>query len=563
MHIIKNFIKKHHQEITLIVLFLGINFMFFYSHGNISTDIGREAMIPMALLNGEIMYKDILNIYAPLAYYINACIMAALGIKLESLYIGGIISSFISLFMLLKIAKKFLEKRIAELLIIFIAITCFYNSTLFNFIMPYAFSVTYALCFIFSAIYLLILYTENKNDKYLLFAGLLSGAAFACKVEYFGICIITLFVSIFTTKDIARILKHIVTICVTPFIAYLIPIIQGMNTKEAMEAFCIFLKEANSPSMINFSKTVGTIYTNEDILSWGIGLICFSIFVATSVLLLKASKNKISYLIALFVATIIHYISKGEMHFSYLPILLTTYTILNFRKLLTKPAKFILVSSSILTSLKTFFNTDILLYGAFTLPLLLISLIVIIFDDYSKIIEEGKVHFTLTQKSSLKTLIVFLLISGTMSNFFYNANKKIIYSSPIKTEMGRIDTSLTWAKQSKRLLTFIEENTKEEDKILFLPEGCLFNFLSQRKTDMKMYVLDSIFIETLGEQKIINNLLQYKYIVILDGFGLGSFGESNFYKTQNKVTNFIKEHYGLIYHEKAEDTEIIFLERLQ
>lgn len=560
MEKIKSFFKTYKAEITLFVFSLAMTATYFYSHGNISTDIGREAMVPMSILNGQVLYKDILNIYAPLGFYINAIFMAIFGIRFESLYIGGAISATISLIMLYKISKTFLNKDISIALTLFVAVSCFYNSTLFNYIMPYSYSVTYALCFIFSTVYCLIKFCEKKENKFLYIAGVLSGFAFACKVEYSGICLITLFVSYWILRDIKSTTKVFATICVIPFVTYAIPFLQGLTISEAIDAFEIFSREAVAPSMVNFSKAVGTVFTSADILNWVIGFILLSIFVGVGILLLKVTKTKALAIITLFVLSVVHYFTQGETHFSFLPVVMTIYFIINFKKLLQNPAKFILISTAILTSLKTFFMTNILLYGSFTLPLLLISLIVIILDYYSQIIDE-KLKFPFAKESSTKTLIVFLLVAGGLSNFFYNIQKKEIYSFPIKTERGRIDTENVWQKQTIKLLNFIEKNTKEEDKILFLPEGCTFNFLSKRPTDMQMYVLDIPFVEALGEERITDRLLQYKYIVILEGFGLGGFGKPDYYKQSNKITNFINKNYKIIFVEQDGDTEILFFER--
>ena len=50
MNKIKFVISNYRNEITLIVFSLVMSGIYFHSHGNISTDTGREAIIPMALL---------------------------------------------------------------------------------------------------------------------------------------------------------------------------------------------------------------------------------------------------------------------------------------------------------------------------------------------------------------------------------------------------------------------------------------------------------------------------------------------------------------------------------
>lgn len=549
---VKNCLKNNIYIITLLVFSIILSGLFFYSHGNISTDSGREAMIPLAILNGEILYKDILNIYAPLSYYINAVFMTIFGIRLESLYIAGVFTTLFSTILLFKITQKFLDKSIAFSLTLFVATTCFYNSSLFNYIMPYAYAVTYALCFTFCSLFFILKFLENDKNKYLYFSALLSGAAFACKVEYIGIVLITLFVAIAKTKNVKSIIQTISTICIIPFISYLIPFIQGLTIPEGIQAFKIFIKEATVPSMQSFSKNVGTVFTPTDVSIWVQGTIFLAIFLTIGIFLCKKAKNPFLYTITLLVASVFHYILHGEIHFSPIAVILMAYFIINFKNLLQDKPTLILLLTGLLTSLKTFYNTDLSMYGVFTLPLLFIAAIVIIKKDFYDIIEQKT-------NISFETLLVFLLLSATISNLSYATIKKNLYSTPIKTERGRIDTTEAWQKETEKLFYFLEKNTQKEDKILFLPEGAMFNFLSGHPTDMQMYVLDMPFIETLGEERIINGLAQYRYIAIIDGFGLYNFDNPRYYFKQNEITNKIRENYDVIYYEKTEETEIILL----
>ena len=58
-------------------------------------DHGREYLIPNAILNGYVPYKDFILIYFPLAYYINAFILKILGLLYMIGVICGIIMDFI------------------------------------------------------------------------------------------------------------------------------------------------------------------------------------------------------------------------------------------------------------------------------------------------------------------------------------------------------------------------------------------------------------------------------------------------------------------------------------
>lgn len=554
MNKIKSIISNYRNEMTLIVFSLVMSGIYFYSHGNISTDTGREAIIPMALLNGNVMYKDILNIYAPLAYYINAILMAIFGIRLESLYIGGVISTIISTIMLFKISTKFLDTKVSYCITLFVACTCFYNSSLFNYIMPYAYAVTYALCFIFCSTYFLLEFLEKKENKYLYSSAFLSGCAFACKVEYVGIPLITLLVSFLLANKERTSLKVFSTICVIPLISYLIPFLQGMSVNEGIEAFNIFLKESTVPSMQTFAKVVGAVFSADDILIWVKSIIFLAVFGFIGLKLQKKTKSRADLTKTLFVLSVIYFLFNGGWYFSPIAVLVAIYLIINFKKLLNDKPILILILCGLFSAPKTFYNTDLSMYGAFTLPLLLISSIVVITKDFSE-------KFEHKFKADLKTLIVFFLVAGTFSNLAFNLVKRSFYSYPIKTERGRIETTDIWQQQTVKILDFIEKNTTENDKILFLPEGAIFNFLSKRQTDMKMYVLDLPFVETLGDDFIIKGLPQYKYIVMIDGFGLYDFDYPRYYFKLNKITEEIQKKYNKVYHEKTPETEVIILEK--
>ena len=74
--------------------------------GNLFVDCGREAYIPMQILKGEVLYKDIFNIYAPLSYLFNAFLFKLFGENLQVLYFAG----FITFGSILTLFYKLLER---------------------------------------------------------------------------------------------------------------------------------------------------------------------------------------------------------------------------------------------------------------------------------------------------------------------------------------------------------------------------------------------------------------------------------------------------------------------
>lgn len=536
------------EILTIATAILGCT-AFWYCHGNISTDVGREAMMSLSVLKGEILYKDILNIYAPMSYYINALFMRVFGVKLESLYLSGALCSIIFLFTLFKISNKFFEKPLSFAITLFVATTCIYNSRLYNFILPYSYGVIFGLTSYAISLYFLLNYKDTKTSKDLCLCSTFAGIAFANKIEFLPIFLITLIVLFINKAEIKKILLSVSMFLIAPIIFYGIPFVQGLKTDDAIYAINIFKKSSVVPSVVEFAKQTGALFRGEDVIFWGISIIFCGLFLLISVGLFKTTKNKMLLFVAFLITAVVHFISKGETHFTYLPVATAIIVIWQYKNLVKHPKFLILTIGAIGASLKTFFylNTDE--YGAYTLPLLLVSAFAMLFLFEEKISE--KIKFSLSKFS------VFVLLAASLSNCCYAAQQLNMYNTKIITEKGRIDTRADWANCANSLIKYIEENTSPDDKILFLQEGALFNFLSERSTDMRTYALNMPYIETYGEEKIVEIIksADFEYITILDGFGLYDFNRPKYYFSENSITQYIRNEYTPIYAERTQSND--------
>jgi predicted membrane-bound mannosyltransferase len=96
--------------ILITILFFCILPVFFLHQGFLLIDTGREFYIPQQMLNGEVLYKDIFNIYGPLSYQINAILFAIFGIKINTLYLFGILNSYLIVLLSFLISREFLKE---------------------------------------------------------------------------------------------------------------------------------------------------------------------------------------------------------------------------------------------------------------------------------------------------------------------------------------------------------------------------------------------------------------------------------------------------------------------
>ena len=106
--------------IILTLLFFAILPFFFLHQGLLLIDTGREFYIPSLMLKGEILYKNIFNIYGALSYQINAGLFYIFGQKINTLYFAGIFNSLLIVISLYFLAREFLNKSTSFLFSILI-----------------------------------------------------------------------------------------------------------------------------------------------------------------------------------------------------------------------------------------------------------------------------------------------------------------------------------------------------------------------------------------------------------------------------------------------------------
>ena len=105
---------KNNWQILVFNLVVIIAFIVGYGHfGDIMVDSFREAYIPAQIVKGQVLYKNIFNIYAPFSYLFNAFLFLIFGIHLKVLYIAGFLSTLGILNLIFKISNEFMNKTYA------------------------------------------------------------------------------------------------------------------------------------------------------------------------------------------------------------------------------------------------------------------------------------------------------------------------------------------------------------------------------------------------------------------------------------------------------------------
>ena len=495
-------IKQDFIPIIIIVFLFILSFLCSIGHiSSVHSDIGREFYIPWRMNEGDILYKDIFNVYAPLGYQLNAIFLKLLGEGFFSLYIVGFVLSLISLICIYLITKEYSDKLYAFLTSILILFSCILYQSNCNWIAPYSYSLLYAITAFFLSFLMLLFYLKKKNIIYFILSCFFIGISVASKYEYTLFILILIFWAINKKLNLKYLFISALVILLPTLLSLSILFMQGCSYNDFIESVKYITALSHSESVIYFYKFIGIIPSYD----WFIREIfqAFSKNTAT----LFSSIGFFAILIALF-----SIIKKDRM-------------------------MIFLCMSMILASTKSFFSINLSIYSSFTLPMLLIVITAFIYRYKEKKIIN--ILFCITM------ICLITVYSYTdMSEVIKNKRNKI------KTEKKEIlyANNRYFAQRYSELIPFIKEKTKTTDRILVFPEGVILNFITKRKSHNKYYYLIPPNIDIFSEDKIIQDL-KYdspEYIIIFSNryywFNRISFSDD----FGRKITNFVKDNYTIL-----------------
>lgn len=504
-------------------LFLAI--IFTYAHqGNLLIDNGREAYYPMQILAGKILYRDILNIYGPFAYMLNALLFKIFGINLNVLYIAGYVCSFTVSTLIYLISKRFFPAFLSFSIAIFTVVIGVLTPYLSNLIFPYSYGMIYGLVSFLFSIWFLLKYESNKKIHYLYLSSFFAGISTANKYEFLS-CFLVIIYAMIKVKPLQfkEYLISILSFLSIPILCFSILFVQGLSIENIIFSISILKKIAQSQTLQYFYHRQGVYFSPQFMLIELRNLITAFISFGLVALAFKV-KNKIAFSILFMIAFFVTLIVTTPMSLSAIAILTFILAILDFKNLKENLPLQILVFSTILFSIKVFWGVITANYGVYFVSILLITFISLIADKF----KDKKINYNAIG-------IYILLIAFTLGVQNINILKDKQYE--IITNRGKIYSENGLSYASINLINYIKQNTKKTDTVVILPEGALINFLTDRKSDDFYTSLIPLYVEIFGEDKIIEHFKQTKpeYIVF------------NSWNTQDYYFKYICEDYALAF----------------
>lgn len=478
-------IIKDNKYLIFLWLFCILGLLFFCGHyQGILIDFGREVYYPQRILQGKILYKDLFNIYGPLAYQINAVLYKFFGAKLSTLYGAGVLCSLLTVSGIFLIAKKFLSEFLSFGIGLFSLAVGVTTSVIFNFHFPYSWAVLYGLVAFLFSLYFLLNFCDDKNSTNLCISSFLAGICITCKYDFILYGIIVLFL-IIKEKNF----KALLSFLSVPFISFGILFIQGLRLSDLANFLIVIKAMAKSKTLTYFYQNSGIYFHPKalvtDFLLFLKFVIPFSAILAGVSLFNRNKIGSISLQIFGWVTFLWFFTEKYQIAFGFLPLVLLIFALFSYKKFDFK--LFILVLSALAAGAKVFWVLILQSYGNYYVPIILIAFLALLFTYLPKRLE--------------KVVAIYVIIAGLFI-FISNFSTLSLPQYKITTERGTIYTQKYIADSTNQLINFLKN---QNGNAVIFPEGMSVNFLSNTISDDYYNSLLPLYVETFTEEKIINH----------------------------------------------------------
>ena len=554
-------------RITLIVLYVVFIVFSWGKWGHVISDSFREAIIPEAMLDGKVLYRDILNLYPPLAYQVNAVLFKVFGCNLNVLYVVGIICGATVLSFLYKVVKEYSSEVTAfvttlTVMELFTFRICVKNSAAWFF--PYSYSFLYAFAFSFVAISLYLLMKRDRENRFvkMIIISILIGISLASKWDFLMLCMIPIYESV-KNKSIKEFFAYVGLMILPSLLSFGIYMISGGTILDLLNQIQFLINFSHAPSVIAFNlenlpQSLNSLILTQIGISFALfAFEIFALFLAFSLGLGFIEKNKNIFknlvfivLLTVFSAFVVYNFADFQMktieiwaNFVFVPYVLAIWAVAVIALKLIKKRDFSekekfclsLVVIGFLFTFRQFAEVLNCYIGNFTIIPYWTAFVYLLIEILPSYIEKSKLH--IFKKSLISALIIFGL---TFTYIFLGVYCQKI-NNKISNNKGTFYIGLTFSKPINSAFDFINSEISSDKSILVVDEGLIFNWFSSRKTDLKFYSLIPHMVESIGEDTIVHklseNLPDYVFLTNNEYNSVGFWGEDYAVKIKNLILN--------------------------
>jgi Dolichyl-phosphate-mannose-protein mannosyltransferase len=537
-------------------------------------DSGREMDLPLRLLEGDALYRDVFYMYPPFSPYFNSLLYSIWGARLEVLQASGVLFSILALVISYRIARRFLERIDAALAVLAILLLCVFKPS-GNLISPYSYSALHGMVFSLATLLFCLRFSENRRFRELFVAGVFAGLAAISKQEFGIVSAITGLATIAWLALLKDRLSHIphrakqFTVFVLPILAIVTSVFGWLLYLHGWTLIvedCHLLLTHLPSSLIYYnSQRTGLDRPYASIVQvFGGAIVCIviaSMITLVSFVCARIHKAEIGRALILKFAVLT--IAGGAI-FSLiqtttagwdgsplrgLPVILVLVIIVEWKRGKGTSAALMIVAiySLIVLGRVALRVPSGGAFGSFFLPTSLIILSTLLLRCLRESVEKwsgSRAAGTCAMWAARGLLCAVLIATGAVFAVRYRKS----YIFPVSAPRGTLFLPAGVGPAYNETIDFLTSRTRPDDKIAVLPEGSDLTFLSERRNPLRHQNLHPGMMSEEGEAEAIRQLSTQPiaFIVITNRpmreFGGEAFGR-DYYQRFGRA---IEEEYELV-----------------
>ena len=555
-------------------------------------DTGREMDLPLRLLRGELLYRDVHYLYPPLSPYFNALLYRIFGVQLEVLNVSGVLCSLIIVALCYAIARRILSEWEATLATLAIIVWCIFKPE-GNLIAPYAFAALHGMMLALATLLVTLRYGEHRRWREVISAGVLIGLAGITKQEFALTATVTwsaglLFVHRREWKGLLTRLLTAASLAIaiaTPVYAYFLARVGWHTLIE--DCHLLYTKIPASLVFYNSART-GLDQPFSSLLQM-LGGAAVALGVASLIVLGSALStgntrvwkrrlvrhSALAFVACVAIALSIVAVSHGRWDGSplrALPFALVGLMLIHWmRRDEAKPqfALFVIAAYSLMALLRVVLRVPSGgAFGGYFLPTSLILIVYLVVEGLPSFFHRRDTEASrrFAEENSLRNsaesqrlcgekviaarirligtaiLSLWLLVTMIVFGYRYRKTFPVLLSAP----HGSLYVTPENAQAAQEALDFLAANSTPDEAIAVVPEGSSLAFLAGRRMPLRHQILIPDFMDAAEEQRAIAKLADVKYVLVLNRpmreFGREAFGR-DYYQTMG---TYLSENFRVV-----------------
>lgn len=529
-------------------------------------DSGREMDLPLRLLNGETLYRDVHHIYPPFAPYFNAQLYRIFGVHLDVLHASGIVCSMLIAVLCYRIARRLFEPTDAALATIAVAIFCIFKPA-GNLIEPYAFAALYACAFALGVLLLTLRYAENRRRRELMLAGLLIGLAAITKQEFAlaGAITVTAAVVYLHRFNLKSWISDLL-FAALPAVLIALPVYGWLIGKFGWQMIvedCHLFYTHLPASLVYYNAQRTGLDRPLLSLAQVLGAAAVAVAALSAIVLLSDRNRKVIRQSAIVLAAcglcilIIKLIVGKQWDGSplrALPLLLLALMVSEWwnrkterQSVIRNPSLFIIATYSFAILARVALRVPSGgAFGSFFLP----TSLILFYYLFVRILPGAIARWTNNEVSAHRAWLIgrsLMILMFVATSIVFGVRYRKNFNYEIATSRGHLFAPRTTGQTINEALRFIEQSTQPGDFIAVFPEGSDLGFLTGRRIRQRHQILIPGLMSQADERETTNQLRQdrVRYILIVNRpmreFGQEAFGR-DFY---TELGGWIEANYRL------------------